>query len=90
MDVTVEVTLTDPCDPPVRIINQVLTNQQYVLTDVAKPYEVPVFLAEPNFCPVVYRFDTTPLSDGRSAVTVNASNERQVDIEWTVDLTPLG
>jgi hypothetical protein len=49
---TIEVTFTDPCDPPVSINAPVFENQVYTLTDPnASPYTTqPEFIVEPGYC----------------------------------------
>ena len=57
MTTTIEVTFTDPCDPPVSITAPVFENKMYTLTDPNAPsYDLSLlqFIVNPAFCKYNY------------------------------------
>ena len=90
-DATFILTLVDPCDPPVSVTSVPLQNQVYTLTDdSATPYVHPAFVVEPSYCPLVYSYSQTYLSDGDSALVLPASDDKTFSFGYTKDLAPLG
>ena len=54
------ISVQDPCDSPVSVTPSVLTNQEYILTDLdTAPYTVPVYTADPSWCAIVYTYTVT-------------------------------
>jgi hypothetical protein len=48
------ITSVDPCDAPVSVTASILIPQSYTITDVAAPYTIPVYTAEPAWCEITY------------------------------------
>lgn len=48
---TIEVCLTDPCDPPMTFTMATMTDQEYVIYNDANPtYTRPEVVIEPDYC----------------------------------------
>ena len=84
---TVSITLVDPCDSPVSLSPIVLTDQRYTITDVMKSYTHDDVVADPVYCPVRYEYSIEKLANGNEPVTQTV--DKQIDIYYTADLTPL-
>ena len=56
--------MVDPCDLPISITSQGLTNQVYTITDAnATPYEHLPFISDPNYCLINYTYQITEFMD---------------------------
>ena len=85
---TFVISLVDPCDPPVSITSQGLTNQVYTITDTnATPYTHPVFISDPVYCEIDNTYSETKLSAGDSAISTLGST---TEFFYDKDLAPLG
>ena len=66
------ISVQDPCDAPVSVTPSVLTNQEYILTDLdTAPYIVPVYTADPSWCAIIYTYTVTDPS-GDQIITFNS------------------
>ena len=82
--------LTDPCNPPETLDAPALPNQSYQITAAEVSYQVPSFVTDPTYCinKVTYTSTVTPLQNGESAVTTEASN-RDFKFFYDKDRTPV-
>lgn len=53
------VTIVDPCDEPVSVTSSTLVNQEYTISQASFDYTIPVFVADPDWCEIVYTYDVT-------------------------------
>ena len=82
------ISLIDPCDPPLSISSQGLTNQVYTITNAnATPYAHPVFISDPVYCEIDYTYSETKLSAGDSAISTLGGT---TEFFYDKDLAPLG
>ena len=47
---TIDLVVTDPCDPPTSLTKVDMENQSYTLTDTDKSYTHPDFNISPDYC----------------------------------------
>ena len=88
---TIDLVVTDPCDPPTSLTKVALENQSYTLTDNDKFYTHPDFSISPDYCPVDYSYDATTIVDGSDnyATTVFISEEKKLQFFWDTNKSPL-
>ena len=60
---TIDLVVTDPCDPPASFSKVAMENQSYTLTDTGKSYTHPDFSISPDYCPVDYSYEDTKFLD---------------------------
>jgi hypothetical protein len=84
----VTITLSDPCDPPVKLIPITLEDQRYTITDEKKSYTHGDVVADPAYCPVRYEYLIEKLNNGNEPITFGTV-DKQIDIHYEADLTPL-
>ena len=58
------INIIDPCSPPTSLLQPILENQEYTITDVPMPYQIPEFTVDPPWCDVFYTYSiSTPEGD---------------------------
>lgn len=90
-------TLVDPCDPPTSLTAPVpgFEDQEYTLFDSQQSYQHPDFVIDPPECKYTVTYEYIKLSDGRTAVTQDATTDAIHYFQWptasaiTDDLDPL-
>ena len=83
---TFEITLEDPCDPPVSLTKSSFDNQEYTITDInAEPYIHPEFTVSPSYCPIKYEYNWTMLTNNESAITHDSVNEKKFTFALSKD-----
>ena len=88
-DITFDITLLDPCDPPLSVQTPEYPNKLYTLTATAETVSMVDFTASRGAtqCPIdVVSINYTTLPDGRTSITENADNW---SIFWDIDDYPL-
>ena len=60
---TIRIELVDPCDPPLSITSQGLSNKVYKLGQNYQAYTVPAFTSDPAYCPIEYSYSETKFTD---------------------------
>ena len=87
---TFQITLDDPCDPPVSLAKPSFENQEYTITDdSAEPYTHPEFTVSPSYCPIKYEYGWTMLANGDSAITQDSVDEKKFTFFYNTSLDPL-
>ncbi len=86
--VIIPFTLVDPCDPPVSVSDEPLTDQgDYTVSrsDFAN-YVHEEFTADPVYCPLVYTYEyPTTIAPGKTAITKTA-NDREFSFFYNEEI----
>ena len=87
---TIDLVVTDPCDPPASFSKVAMENQSYTLTDTDKSYTHPDFNISPDYCPVDYSYSIQAFVDGSNTLATAIDQDgKTLKFFWDTNKSPL-
>ena len=88
---TIDLVVTDPCDPPTSLTKVDMENQSYTLTDTDQSYSHPDFNISPDYCTLDYSYEDSGFTDSNEMATTAITQDGETsNFFWDTDKSPLG